>query len=93
MGLTKTHHTFRFSEETLMQIDAIKSALSPFAEDRSSTLRIIVQVVYALIFTPATLADALDAMQRLHGHTLSYNGQMAFHFEGQGFRPRLGASQ
>lgn len=70
MGLEKKNTTFRFSEETLMELHQLQKVLWPFAEDRSSTLRIVIKIMYALIFTPATLRDALDLLQLIHRNTL-----------------------
>lgn len=91
MGVWKQHTTFRFSEETLMQIDQIKAAFSPFAEDRSSTLRIIVHVLYSILFTPTTLQEVLMVCQRLQKATLCNADQMQFRFPAHiDMRPRIG---
>jgi hypothetical protein len=92
MGETKQHLTFRFSEDTLKQLAELQDAFWPFAEDRASTLRIIVQLVYALLFTPATLRDLLAVLQRLHCSTLSHT-QLTIDFPPAcppvPFRPKL----
>jgi hypothetical protein len=73
MGEEKKATSFRLSEETLRQIDHIKQAFHPFCEDRSSTLRLIVNIMYAIIFTPTTLRDVVDVLQRVHRTTSNDN--------------------
>jgi hypothetical protein len=75
MGLEKRCTTFRLSEETLEELEQIQRAFFPFAEDRSSTLRITVRLVFALIFTPMTMADLMWVLQRLHRNTSQYEFQ------------------
>lgn len=90
MGICKQHATFRFSEETLMQIDRIREAFSPFAEDRSSTLRIIVHVLYSILFTPTTLQEVLLVCQRLQEATKQHSDQMTLRFPGMSIKPKFG---
>jgi hypothetical protein len=73
MGVEKKSITFRLSEQTLIKLDAIRGAFDPFAEDRSSTLRIVISIMYALLFTPAILVDFRALLQRLHRNTLQDN--------------------
>jgi hypothetical protein len=71
--------TFRLGDDDLSKIDKIQQALSPFTEDRTSTLRVIIRIVWALIFTPGTLKEVVQVLQRLQSRT-SEHGQMAIHF-------------
>ena len=74
-----------------MQIDEIKCAFHPFCEDRSSTLRLIVNLMYSIIFTPTTLRDVIATMQRIQRGT-SYDNQLKLSFPpavGQSFFPKI----
>lgn len=101
MGMEKKPTSFRLSAETLVQIDNIKQAFHPFCEDRSSTLRLIVNIVYAIIFTPTTLRDVVEVMQRVHRVTSCDEvardvTQLLIHFpahDGYSFRPKIGNYQ
>lgn len=94
MGLEKRSTAFRLSEDTLNELAAIQKAFSPFAEDRSSTLRIVIRVLYSILFTPATLNEILMVCQRLQSVTSQYDGQMQFRFPGQvSLTPRFGRLQ
>lgn len=91
MGETKRHVTFRLAEDDLVKIDRIQQALHPFAEDRTSTLRVIIKIVWSLIFTPGTLADLVEVLQRLRSHTLAHK-QLEIRFPaaiGQEFFPKI----
>lgn len=92
MGIHKKHRTYRFPEETLTMLAKIQSAFSLFAEDESSTLRICVRIVYALLFTPMTVLDVFDAIQRLRCPTLCHT-QLSIEFPPVenvvSFRPKL----
>ena len=72
MGIHKQHRTYRFPQEELTMLGRIQSALSLFAEDESSTLRFCVRLVHALLFTPMTVRDLFETMQRLHCPTLCH---------------------
>jgi hypothetical protein len=93
MGVHKQHVTFRFAETTLKELDEIQRTLSPFAEDRSSTLRIIVKLMYALLFTPMTIKDLVHVLQRLQSDTSSHS-QLWIQFPeiGIALRPRFGTA-
>jgi hypothetical protein len=73
MGLEKRSTTFRFSDETLRELGALQIVFAPFAEDRSSTLRIVIALVYALIFTPSTIRDLFHVLQHLQRSTSQYS--------------------
>jgi hypothetical protein len=72
MGVHKKHRTYRFPEEELSMLAKIQAAISLFVEDESSTLRFCVRLVHALLFTPMTVRDVFDMIQRLHCPTLCH---------------------
>ena len=86
---------FRASEETVAQIEDIKSLFHPLMPDRSATLRWIVKTMWGLLFTDSTLADTFQSWQVLR-RTTSAHGvtQMRFHFPNDNpFFPRIGRTQ
>ena len=92
MSLRATAVNFRASEETVKQIEDIKSLFAPLMPDRSSTLRWIVKTMWMLLFTESSLAEIFQTWQVLHRQqTASGVTQMRFHFPVEHpFFPRIG---
>lgn len=88
MGEYKKPCTLRLCSETEKMLDRLQEAFTPFVEDRSSTVRLLIRILFALVFTPVTLRDVLSICQRIQEHTLPYR-QLKFEFEQQSLRPRF----
>lgn len=94
MGLEKKTYTFRLCEETHGMLRKIQEALSPFCEDLSSTVRFVIRLAYALLFTPTSLKDVLAICQKLHRITSQDDPQMTFRFPPAiPIQPRFGRLQ
>lgn len=92
MGLEKQHVTFRFAEETLMQIDEIKNAFGPLVEDRSHALRVIVRILHSILFTPANLKEVLMICQRLQ-KAISSHEVPVWYTQTRGYAEPLGTRE
>jgi hypothetical protein len=85
MGLEKRTTSFRMSPQTLSQLGEIQSSLAPITEDRSSTLRLIINFIYSIFFSPQTLQAVLERLQRLLRITSDCDSQMWLTFSEEPF--------
>lgn len=80
MGLEKKTTSFRMSPRTLEQLSELQSGFSPLVEDRSSTLRLVINFVWGMFFSPHTLQAMSEKFQRLLRMTSQCDPQMRLTF-------------
>ena len=83
MGVDRKTTSWRPSDETRMQLQAIQAFLAPMAVTVSDTLRIVVDLVFRWFFTPGTLQGMVETLQGLLRNTSQCapaHAQLAFYF-------------
>jgi hypothetical protein len=63
MGVPQIIRSFKVSEKTLLEIDDIKRALTPFLDNESSTTRLCIALTHTMLFDPPRRRDLLRSLQ------------------------------
>ena len=65
MGKELQPKTFKLNEDHVRKLSEIEDAFAPFTDGKSATVRFLVDMMHALIFTKGTLQAVVESLQCL----------------------------
>jgi len=78
MGAEMKPVTVKLDDGAILKLGEIEDAFAPFTRGRSATVRLLIELVHALIFTKGTLQAVVGRLQGLLRRTSYF--QMEFEF-------------